>query len=121
MIDKIRRKDIFLADLEGIGSEERGIRPVLIVQNNLGNKHSTTTIIIPFTRRIENYGLPTHLQIEPFNKMKYKATIMAEQIRVIDKKRLKYRIDKLSDEYMKKVDYAIAIAIGLKEGREHGK
>ena len=119
MINKVRRKEIYVADLEKtIGSEERGFRPVLIVQNNLGNKYSTTTIVVPLTRRIEKlYRIPTHISIEPFGKMKYKGTILAEQIRVIDKRRIRYYIDVLPDEYMKKVDYAMKIAIGVNKSK----
>lgn len=115
MTEIIRRNEIYIADLgQAIGSEERGTRPVLIVQNDLGNKYSPTTIVIPFTRRIENKNiLPTHIQINPFGKMLYKSTIMAEQIKVIDKKRLKKYIDVLPDEYIEIVDKAIEIATGL--------
>lgn len=119
MLDKIRRKEIYLADLgRTAGSEEKGVRPVLIVQNDLGNKYSPTTIIVPITRRIEGeYKIPTHIQVEPFGKMLYKATILAEQIKVIDKQRLKYYIEELPNEYMEKVDYAMTVAIGIKEER----
>lgn len=119
MLDKIRRKEIYLADLgRTAGSEEKGVRPVLIVQNDLGNKYSPTTIIVPITRRIEGeYKIPTHIQVEPFGKMLYKATILAEQIKVIDKQRLKYYIEELPNEYMKKVDYAMTVAIGINEER----
>lgn len=119
MLDKIRRKEIYLADLgRTAGSEEKGVRPVLIVQNDLGNKYSPTTIIVPITRRIEGeYKIPTHIQVEPFGKMLYKATILAEQIKVIDKQRLKYYIEELPNEYMEKVNYAMTVAIGIKEER----
>ena len=119
MLDKIRRKEIYLADLgRTAGSEEKGVRPVLIVQNDLGNKYSPTTIIVPITRRIEGeYKIPTHIQVEPFGKMLYKATILAEQIKVIDKQRLKYYIEELPNESMKKVDYAMTVAIGINEER----
>lgn len=119
MLDKIRRKEIYLADLgRTAGSEEKGVRPVLIVQNDLGNKYSPTTIIVPITRRIEGeYKIPTHIQVEPFGKMLYKATILAEQIKVIDKQRLKYYIEELPNEYMEKVDYAMTVAIGINEER----
>lgn len=119
MLDKIRRKEIYLADLgRTAGSEEKGVRPVLIVQNDLGNKYSPTTIIVPITRRIEGeYKIPTHIQVEPFGKMLYKATILAEQIKVIDKQRLKYYIEELPNEYMEKVNYAMTVAIGINEER----
>ncbi len=117
MIDRIRRNEIYLANLgQTVGSEQRGVRPVLIVQNDLGNKHSPTTIIIPMTKRVEKYNsIPTHIPIKPFGKMKYEATIMAEQIKVIDKVRLLDRIDILPKEYIEMVDRAIKIAIDLQE------
>lgn len=115
MVKKIRRNEIYLANLGNtVGSEERGIRPVLIIQNDTGNKHSTTTIIIPMTKRIEGqFAIPTHIRINKFGKMKYKATIMAEQIKVIDKKRLLHRIEVLPEKYVIAVNNAIKIATDL--------
>ena len=115
MLKKIRRNEIYLADLgQTVGSEERGIRPVLIIQNNLGNRYSPTTIIIPMTKRIEGqFSIPTHIRVNKFGKMKYEATIMAEQIKVIDKKRLLHRIEVLPEKYIKIVDNAIKIATDL--------
>ena len=115
MINRIRRNEIYLADLgQTVGSEERGIRPVLISQNDIGNKHSTTTIIIPLTKRAEDqFAIPTHIRINKFGKMKYEATIMAEQIKVIDKKRLLHRIEILPEKYIGIVNNAIKIAIDL--------
>lgn len=122
MINKIRRNEIYLANLGNtVGSEERGIRPVLIIQNDIGNKHSTTTIIIPITRRIEKqFSIPTHIRINKFGKMKYEATIMAEQIKVIDKKRLLHRIDTLPEKYIEIVNNAIKIATDLQERNNYG-
>lgn len=115
MINKIRRNEIYLANLGNtVGSEERGIRPVLIIQNDIGNKHSTTTIIIPITSRLEKQNsIPTHIKIKAFGKMKYEAIIMAEQIKVIDKKRLLHRIDILPEKYVEIVNNAIKIATNL--------
>ena len=112
---KIRRKEIYLANSgKTVGSEENGIRPVLIIQNNLGNKYSPTTIILPFTKRIEQSGiLPTHIQVETFGNIEYKSTILAEQIKVLDKSRLICYIETLPNKYMKKVDEALKIAVGL--------
>jgi mRNA interferase MazF len=117
MINKIRRNEIYLANLgETVGSEEKGVRPVLIIQNDIGNKHSPTTIIIPMTKRIENQNsIPTHIKIKAFGKIKCRATIMAEQIKVIDKRRLIKRIDILPREYINEVDRAIRIATNLQE------
>ena len=122
MINRIRRNEIYLANLGNtVGSEERGVRPVLIIQNDIGNKHSTTTIIIPITRRIEErFAIPTHIRINKFGKMKYEATIMAEQIKVIDKKRLLHRIDILPEKYVEVVNNAIKIATDLKERNGYG-
>ena len=78
MNEKIRRKDIYLADFGNtVGCEEKGKRPVLIVQNDFGNKYSSTTIVIPLTKRVETkQRIPTHIEIEPFGKMPFKATIL---------------------------------------------
>ena len=117
MNEKIRRKDIYLADFGNtVGCEEKGKRPVLIVQNDFGNKYSSTTIVIPLTKRVETkQRIPTHIEIEPFGKMPFKATILAEQIKVIDKRRLQHYIDTLPDKYEKRVNYAMKVAIGLYE------
>lgn len=122
MINRIRRNEIYLANLGNtVGSEERGIRPVLIIQNDIGNKHSTTTIIIPITSRLEKQNsIPTHIRIKAFGKMKCEATIMAEQIKVIDKKRLLHRIDILPEKYVEIVNNAIKIATDLQERNGYG-
>ena len=122
MINKIRRNEIYFANLgRTVGSEERGIRPVLIIQNDIGNKHSPTTIIIPITTRVEKQNsIPTHIEIKAFGKMKYRATIMAEQIKVIDKRRLIKRIDILPQKYINAVDRAIRIATNLQERNWYG-
>lgn len=115
MITKIRRNEIYLANLgRTIGSEERGIRPVLIIQNDIGNKYSPTTIVIPITKRVEqNNIIPTHIKIHPFGRMRYEATIMAEQLKVVDKRRLLRRIEMLPEIYVNKVNDAIRIATNL--------
>lgn len=122
MINRIRRNEIYLANLGNtVGSEERGVRPVLIIQNDIGNKHSTTTIIIPITSRLEKQNsIPTHIRIKAFGKMKCEATIMAEQIKVIDKKRLLHRIDILPEKYVEVVNNAIKIATDLQERNGYG-
>ena len=115
MITKIRRNEIYLANLgRTIGSEERGIRPVLIIQNDIGNKYSPTTIVIPITKRVEkNNIIPTHIKIHPFGRMRYEATIMAEQLKVVYKRRLLKRIEILPEIYVNKVNDAIRIATNL--------
>lgn len=115
MITKIRRNEIYLANLgRTIGSEERGIRPVLIIQNDMGNKYSPTTIVIPITKRVEkNNIIPTHIKIHPFGRMRYEATIMAEQLKVVDKRRLLKRIEILPQRYIESVNKAVTIAVDL--------
>jgi len=113
----IKRGDIFYGDLSPvIGSEQGGIRPVLIVQNDIGNKYSPTVIVAAITSQINKAKLPTHVEI---NAEEYGITkdsvILLEQIRTIDKKRLKERIGHLSDDLMKKVDDALQISFGLAE------
>ena len=121
MNDKIRRNEIYLANLgHTVGSEERGTRPVLIIQNDLENKHSPTTIVLPITKRVEQrLSIPTHIKIKPFGKMKYEATIMAEQIKIIDKRRLINFIDILPKKYIKSVNNALKMAIDLQERRQY--
>ncbi len=121
MNDKIRRNEIYLANLgHTVGSEERGTRPVLIIQNDLGNKHGPTTIVLPITKRVEQrLSIPTHIKIKPFGKMKYEATIMAEQIKIIDKRRLINFIDILPKKYIKSVNNALKMAIDLQERRQY--
>ena len=119
MVNNVRRNEIYLANLgHTVGSEERGKRPVLIIQNNLGNRYSPTTIVVPITKRVEEkYHIPTHIKIEPFGKMKFDATIMAEQIKVIDKRRLLNFIERLPKKYIKSVNNALKVAVDLQERR----
>lgn len=117
MEEKINKGDIFYANLDGaIGSEQKGNRPVVIVQNNTGNKYSPTTIIIPLTKIINRKNrLPTHLNIKKNNKIKADSTILAEQIRVIDKKRLGNKISSLSEKEIQVIDDKLKIALGINE------
>ena len=109
----IRRGDIWMADLRigTIGSEQGEIRPVLVVQNNIGNKHSPTVTIIPLTSKRKN-NLPTHVVInESF--LPTLSTALVEQIRTIDKSRLIKYMGKLNENIMSKINNAIAIQMGL--------
>lgn len=104
---KIIKGAMFYADLDPtIGSEQQGCRPVVILQNDTGNKFSPTTIIAPITTK-KDVELPTHVLIKQFDKIRPNSIIMVEQIRVIDKKRLKGFIDVLNEEQLKKVETAI--------------
>ncbi|NLU36595.1 MAG: type II toxin-antitoxin system PemK/MazF family toxin [Clostridiales bacterium] len=111
----IKRGDIYYADLSPVvGSEQGGVRPVLIVQNDIGNKYSPTVIIAAITSQINKGKLPTHVEIsaEDYGLPK-DSVILLEQVRTIDKKRLKEKIGYLSPEIMKKVDEALQISFGL--------
>ena len=111
----IKRGDIFYADLSPvIGSEQGGIRPVLIVQNDIGNKYSPTVIVAAITSQINKAKLPTHVEIsaQEYGLLK-DSVILLEQIRTIDKKRLRERIGHLDDELMEKVNEALIISFGL--------
>jgi mRNA interferase MazF len=113
----IKRGDIYYADLSPVvGSEQGGIRPVLIVQNDIGNKYSPTVIIVAITSQINKGKLPTHVEIgaEDYGLPK-DSVILLEQVRTIDKKRLKEKIGYLSPDIMKVVDEAIQISFGLIE------
>jgi mRNA interferase MazF len=111
----IKRGDIYYADLSPVvGSEQGGIRPVLIVQNDTGNKYSPTVIAAAITSQINKAKLPTHIEIsaQEYGLMK-DSVILLEQIRTIDKQRLREKIGHLDDELMERVNDALSISFGL--------
>ena len=111
----IKRGDIFYADLSPvIGSEQGGVRPILIVQNDVGNKHSPTVIAAAITSQINKAKLPTHIEIDSKEYGLTKdSVILLEQIRTIDKRRLREKIGHLDSERMKSVNEAIFVSFGL--------
>jgi mRNA interferase MazF len=111
----IKRGDIVVARLNPVeGSEQGGIRPVLVIQNDLGNKFSPTTIIAPITSKIFDKEYPTNVFIsKQDSNLNEDSTIMLNQIRVVDKSRIHDRISSLSSLIMKKVDLAIKISLQL--------
>ncbi|MGI6776481.1 MAG: type II toxin-antitoxin system PemK/MazF family toxin [Acetivibrionales bacterium] len=113
----IKRGDIYYADLSPVvGSEQGGVRPVLIVQNDTGNKYSPTVIAAAITSQINKAKLPTHIEISAKEYgLPKDSVILLEQIRTIDKKRLKEKIGHLDDELMEKVNEALGISFGLSE------
>ncbi|MDR2833998.1 MAG: type II toxin-antitoxin system PemK/MazF family toxin [Streptococcaceae bacterium] len=114
---KIKRGDIFFADLSPVvGSEQGGIRPVLIIQNDLGNHFSPTVIVAAITAKMAKPKLPTHIpiQADKFGVGK-DSIILLEQIRTTDKSRLKEKVGKLDLATMQKVDKALGISIGLED------
>ena len=111
----IKRGDMYYADLSPVvGSEQGGIRPVLIIQNNVGNKYSPTVIAAAITSQTNKSRLPTHINIDSsdFGLMK-NSVILAEQIRTIDKSRLKEKIGQVDEETMIQVNSALGISFGL--------
>ena len=111
----MKRGDVFYADLRPvIGSEQGGIRPVLIIQNDIGNKHSPTVICAAITSKMTKAKLPTHIQISASDfEMDKDSVILLEQLRTIDKKRLKSKICHLDSNVMKMVDRALCISLEL--------
>lgn len=111
----VRRGDIYYADLSPVvGSEQGGVRPVLIVQNDIGNKHSPTVIAAAITSQINKARLPTHIELSAQSYgLSKDSVVLLEQIRTIDKKRLKERMGRVDDGVMNKIDDAIAVSFGL--------
>ena len=113
----VKRGDIFYADLSPVvGSEQGGIGPVLVVQNDIGNKFSPTIIIAAITSQINKAKLPNHIEISEndFGLAK-DSVILLEQVRTIDKKRLREKIGRLDDELMDSVNEALVISFGIAE------
>ena len=114
----VRRGDVFYADLHGsVGSEQGGVRPVLIVQNDIGNKYSPTVIAAAVTSQTGKSKLPTHIEIDSSScGLKSDSVVLAEQIRTIDKSRLKEKIGHIDDEkIIDKVNNALGVSFGLGE------
>ena len=115
----VKRGDIFYADLSPvIGSEQGGTRPVLIVQNDTGNRHSPTVIAAAITSQTGKARLPTHINIPGGSVgLSKDSVILLEQVRTIDKRRLREKMGRLDDQHMSLVDNAIAVSLGLNENR----
>ncbi|MGM9985757.1 MAG: type II toxin-antitoxin system PemK/MazF family toxin [Bacillaceae bacterium] len=111
----VKRGDVYFADLSPVvGSEQGGVRPVLIIQNDIGNRFSPTVIVAAITAQIQKAKLPTHIEIDA-KKYGFErdSVILLEQIRTIDKQRLTDKITHLDDEMMDRVDEALQISLGL--------
>ena len=111
----IKRGDIYYADLSPVvGSEQGGVRPVLIIQNDIGNKYSPTVIATAITSQINKAKMPTHIELDANEYgLSKDSVVLAEQIRTFDKKRLKEKIGHLDDKLMTKVNAALEISFGL--------
>ncbi len=114
-MNDVRRGDIYYADLSPVvGSEQGGLRPVLIIQNDVGNRYSPTVIAAAITSRMSKTRLPTHIDIYADRAGLAKdSVVLLEQIRTLDKKRLKERMGHLDDGVMKEVNSAIAVSFGI--------
>lgn len=114
-MSEIKRGDIFYADLSPvIGSEQGGVRPVLVIQNDVGNKYSPTVIICAITSKIEKAKIPTHIELSAIEYGLQKDSVaLLEQIRTIDKKRLQEKIGSVNEYKMKQIDSALLISLGF--------
>ena len=111
----IKRGDIFYADLSPVvGSEQGGVRPVLVIQNDIGNKYSPTVIVCAITSQLTKAKLPTHIELSAnIYDLPKDSVCLLEQIRTLDKKRLKEKISYIGGKKMKEVDRAILISLGF--------
>ncbi len=109
----VKRGDVFYADLNPtIGSEQGGVRPVLTVQNNVGNKYSPTVVVLPISSA-KKTNMPTHIRICDSKMLPKNSIVLAEQIRTIDRNRLQKYVGSIGLEIMEKVDQAVKISIGV--------
>lgn len=116
----VRRGEIYYADLSPVvGSEQGGMRPVLIVQNDVGNRYSPTVIAAAITSQQNKARLPTHIEIEARTYgLSKNSVVLLEQVRTLDKRRLRERMGCLDDKAMQRVDGAIAVSLGLRVDRD---
>ena len=112
---QIKRGDIYYADLSPVvGSEQGGVRPVLIVQNDLGNKHSPTVIAAAITSKLGKTELPTHIRVDAADYgLSRDSVILLEQVRTLDKRRLREKMGHLDTTAMNEVDHALSVSFGL--------
>ena len=115
MDNSVRRGDIFYADLSPVvGSEQGGVRPVLIIQNDMGNRHSPTVIAAASTSQMNKAKLPTHIELVGQDcGLTKDSIVLLEQIRTLDKRRLREHMGRLDGALMDEVDRAIAVSFGL--------
>lgn len=111
----VKRGEIYYADLSPVfGSEQGGVRPVLVIQNDIGNKHSPTVIVGAVTSKMTKAKLPTHIEIKRGQYGMVKdSVVLLEQLRTLDKKRLKEKVGKIDDDTMEKINRALLISLGF--------
>ncbi len=115
MENLVKRGDVYFADLSPVvGSEQGGIRPVLVIQNDVGNKYSPTVIVSAITSQLSKAKLPTHIELSSaeYNLPK-NSVVLLEQIRTLDKRRLKDKITVLDERKMKEINRALLISLGF--------
>lgn len=112
----VKRGEIYYADLSPVvGSEQGGVRPVLIVQNDTGNRHSPTVIAAAITSQLGKAKLPTHIELKAQSYgLPKESVVLLEQVRTLDKRRLRERMGRVDSAVMEKVDAAIAVSFGLR-------
>lgn len=117
----VKKGDLYFADLSPVvGSEQGGVRPVLVVQNDVGNKYSPTIIVAAVTSQINKAKLPTHVELEAANGgLSKNSVVLLEQLRTIDKQRLKERIGTLNDTQLPTVDEALSVSLGITDTKNH--
>ncbi len=117
MDNSVKRGDIYYADLSPVvGSEQGGVRPVLIIQNDTGNKHSPTVIAAAITSQTGKARLPTHIPLSAHSSgLPKESVILLEQVRTLDKRRLREHMGRVDERVMRRVDSAIAVSFGLSE------
>lgn len=113
----VKRGDVYYADLNPVvGSEQGGVRPVLVIQNDIGNKYSPTVIVAAITSKIDKAKLPTHVEIQSDeSNLEKDSVILLEQIRTIDKRRLQRQVAHLDADIIERVNEALEISLGLIE------
>ena len=118
----VKRGEIYYADLSPVvGSEQGGVRPVLIIQNDTGNRYSPTVIAAAITSRIDKTGLPTHIDVpggQASCGLACNSVVLLEQVRTLDKRRLRERVGQLGEGEMRRVNAAINVSFGLGEGAQ---
>ncbi|MDO5027549.1 MAG: type II toxin-antitoxin system PemK/MazF family toxin [Tissierellia bacterium] len=112
---KVKRGDVFYADLSPVvGSEQGGVRPVLVIQNDMGNRYSPTIIIAAITSQTNKTKIPTHVKVEPGIGLPKNSVVLLEQVRTIDKKRLRDKVGTFDEKAMIHIDESLKISVGLK-------
>jgi mRNA interferase MazF len=120
--EQVMRGQMYLADLNPVvGSEQGGIRPILVVQNNIGNRHSPTIIVVPITTQVKKTNMPTHVRIPPSFGLPHDSMAMMEQIKTIDKSRLGEYLGYLEDDVMDSIGKALGISVGLGNRMSHNR